>query len=154
LRADFYHLTRLPLERGLPAICERVAGQGQKLLVMAQDEALLARLDQLLWTWKAESFLPHARAGAGDADRAQSVLLATPDEVVSATGDAAGEARHIALVDGEWRDLALAYDRAFYLFDESTIAGARQAWRALAAQDGVERHYWKQDDEGRWREGP
>lgn len=131
----------------MPAICERVVGQGQKMVVMASDETLLGRIDQLLWTWKAESFLPHARAGSSDADASQPVLLATPDEV-------AGDARNIALVDGEWRDIALGYDRAFYLFDESSIARARQAWRDLGGKDGVERHYWKQDDEGRWREGP
>lgn len=146
MRADFYHLTQLSLERVLPAICERVHAQGEKLSIMAEDEGLLNRLDQLLWTWKAESFLPHGRAGGAD-DAMQPILLATPDQPT-------GDARHIALVDGVWRDLALGFDRAFYLFDDVTIQGAREAWRALAGNDAVERHYWKQDEEGRWREGP
>jgi len=146
LRADFYHLTQLPLERVLPAICERVHAQGERLSIVAEDEELLNRLDQLLWTYKAESFLPHGRAG-GEDDAAQPILLALPDQPT-------GAARNIALVDGVWRDLALGFDRAFYLFDEVTIDGARAAWRALAGNDKVERHYWKQDEEGRWREGP
>ncbi len=151
MRADFYHLTQLPLERVLPAICERVHAQGGRLSIMAEDEGLLDRLDQLLWTYKAESFLPHGRAGGAD-DAVQPILLATPDQPLPDQSKDA--ARNIALVDSVWRDVALGFDRAFYLFDDVTIQGARDAWRALAGNDNVERHYWKQDEEGRWREGP
>ena len=55
----------------------------------------------------------------------------------------------ILIADGEWRDAALAYDRAFYLFDAATLDGARLAWKLLAGRDGVERRYWAQN-EGRW----
>lgn len=147
MRADFYHLTRLPLERVLPAICERIHAQGQRLVIVADDDDLLNRIDQLLWSYKAESFLPHGRADGGEGDARQPILLAASGEIV-------GDARNIALVDGVWRDLALGYDRAFLMFDESNIAGARAAWRGLADKVDVERHYWKQDDAGKWREGP
>ena len=39
-----------------------------------------------------------------------------------------------------------AYDRAFYLFDAATLDGARLAWKLLAGRDGVDRHYWAQDE--------
>ena len=42
------------------------------------------------------------------------------------------------IADGEWRDAALAYDRAFYLFDSANLEGARLAWKLLAGRDGVE----------------
>ena len=45
------------------------------------------------------------------------------------------------IADGLWRDAALAYDRAFYLFDGNTLEGARLAWKLLAGRDGVERRY-------------
>ena len=80
--------------------------------------------------------------GAGD-DAAQPILLA-PDV------NAANRARNIALVDGEWRDEALDFDRAFHFFDEARIRSARAAWKGLANRDGVERRYWKQNDAGRW----
>jgi DNA polymerase-3 subunit chi len=49
-----------------------------------------------------------------------------------------------------WRDAALTFDRAFHFFDSDTVAAARLAWKSLAAREGVERRYWKQDEDGRW----
>ena len=76
-------------------------------------------------------------------DAAQPVLIA-PDV------NAANGARCIALVDGQWRDEALDFDRAFHLFDEAAIGAAREAWRSLARIDGVTRNFWSQDEAGRW----
>jgi DNA polymerase III subunit chi len=139
LRIDFYHLTQVPLERALPSIAERVVSGGERLAIVAEDEALLGQLDEALWTYKADSFLPHGRAGD------QPILLCAPEAADVAYGN-------IALVDGVWRDLALGFTRAFYFFGEGNVEAARAAWRGLAEQDGVERHYWKQDDAGKWGE--
>jgi DNA polymerase-3 subunit chi len=103
---------------------------------------LRANLDRLLWTYSAESFLPHAQIGAGD-DEAQPILLA-------ADVNAANRARTIALADGEWRDAALDFDRAFFFFDEAGLKPARAAWSALKTRENVERRYWRQNEQGRW----
>lgn len=140
MRADFYYLTRVPLEKALPAIAERILANGERLVIVAEDEKLLTRIDALLWSYKPESFLPHGREGD------QPILLAV---------DAGGAvAQNIALIDGLWRDAACDFARAFYFFDSQTIDNARDAWRGLADRSEVERHYWKQDDVGRWVEGP
>lgn len=144
MQVDFYHLTRSPLDRVLPRIAERIVGDGVRLLVVVRDDEQAAAIDKLLWTYAPDSFLPHAIAGAGD-DAAQPVLIAT----AVAPGNAA---RHIALVDGVWRDEALTFDRAFHFFDEAMIGEARVAWKALADRDGVERRYWKQLETGGWEQ--
>lgn len=144
MQVDFYHLTLMPIERALPRIAERVLVSGERLLIVTADEDQRAALDRLLWEYTPESFLPHACLGAGD-DAGQPILIA-PDVT------AANAARHVALVDGEWRDQALTFDRAFHFFDDDRIAAARSAWKALAARDGVERRYWKQNEEGRWEQ--
>ena len=144
MQVDFYHLTATPLERALPQIATRVVDGGGRLLIVADDEARLAALDRLLWTFAPESFLPHALAGAGD-DSAQPVLLA-------GSVDPANGARNVALVDGVWREAALDFDRAFHFFDEDRIADARIAWKGLAGREGVDRRYWKQNDAGRWEQ--
>lgn len=144
MQVDFYHLTRMPIERALPRIAERVLAGGERLLIVANDERQRAALDRLLWEYAPESFLPHACVGAGD-DAMQPILIA-PDV------KAANAARHIALVDGEWRDAALTFERAFHFFDEDRIGEARAAWKALAGRDGVERRYWKQNEAGRWEQ--
>jgi len=142
MQVDFYHLTRLPLERALPQIAEKVLATGGRLVIVAGEEGRRAQLDQLLWNYAAESFLPHGQAG-GEDDARQPVLIA-------ANPEAANGARNIALADGIWREEALGFDRAFHFFDEERIAEARAAWKGLADRDGVERNYWKQNDSGRW----
>lgn len=144
MQVDFYHLTRLPLERVLPRIAERVMANGDRLLIVAGDAPTRARLDQLLWSYADESFLVHGQAG-GDQDARQPILIAEAPE-------AANGARNIALADGVWRDAALGFDRAFHFFDADRIVEARAAWKALADKEGVERRYWKQNESGKWEQ--
>jgi DNA polymerase-3 subunit chi len=141
VRVDFYQLGAAQPDSVIAAIAGRLLGEGQRLLVVASDEALLARLDRQLWDQGAASFLPHGLAGGSD-DAAQPILLSTGS-------DAPNLARNVLIADGEWRESALAYDRAFYLFDEATLEGARLAWKLLAGRDGVERNYWALED-GKW----
>ena len=114
------------------------------MLVVAAEPERRASLDRQLWVYAADSFLPHTQAG-GEADADQPVLIA-------GTTDAANGARFVALVDGGWRDEALGFDRAFHFFGDEEVVAARAAWRALATRDGVERRYWKQDEDGRWQQ--
>jgi DNA polymerase III subunit chi len=141
MRVDFYQLGGAQPDGVIASIAGKLLDDGQRLLIVAADEALLARLDRQLWDQGAASFLPHGLAGGAD-DTAQPILLSTGT-------DAPNLARNILIADGEWREAALAYDRAFYLFDEGTLEGARLAWKLLSGRDGVERNYWALED-GRW----
>jgi DNA polymerase-3 subunit chi len=140
---DFYQLGAIAHEDVIAAVAGRLLGDKQRLLVVVGDDGLLARLDRQLWDQGDTSFLPHGIAGRSD-DARQPILL-------SASDDAPNLARNILIADGEWRDAALGFDRAFYLFDGDTLEGARLAWKLLAGRDGVERHYWANED-GRWVE--
>jgi len=142
LQVDFYHLTVTPLDRALPSIAQRVVASGGRLLVVSDDAAQRTAIDRLLWTFAPDSFLPHGQAGSED-DAGQPVLISEAPVPANA-------ARNIALIDGRWRDEALDFDRAFHFFDGERILEAREAWKSLGTRDGVERNYWKQDDNGRW----
>ena len=141
MRVDFYQLVDATIESVVASVGQRLIGEGQRLLVVAGDEALLARLDRLLWDQGASSFIPHGLAGGAD-DSAQPILL-------SSGSDAPNRARNLLIADGEWREAALGYDRAFFLFDGESLEAARLAWKLLAGRDGVERHYWGHED-SRW----
>ena len=141
MRVDFYQLGALSTESVVAALGARLIGEGQRLLVVANDESMLARLDRMLWDQGATSFVPHGLAGGSD-DAAQPILL-------SQGSDAPNLARNLLIADGEWREAALGYDRAFYLFDGDSLEAARLAWKLLAGRDGVERNYWANED-GRW----
>ncbi len=139
---DFYHLTASPLERVLPSIAEKVLAGGGRLLVVAGPD-LLARLDEQLWTYAKDSFLPHGRGRP----ESQPVLLA-PDP------HPANGAANVALADGRWREEALGFERAFYFFDNEGRDAAREAWRSLRNRPEVQARYWKQDERGKWVQGP
>ncbi|HET7817043.1 MAG TPA: DNA polymerase III subunit chi [Sphingomicrobium sp.] len=141
MQVDFYQLGATPLEQVVATIAGKVLADGGRLLVVAGDDGLLARLDRMLWDIGPASFLPHGLAGGAD-DSRQPVLLATDAAVPNL-------ARNLLIADGEWREAALTFDRAFYLFDQATLEGARLAWKLLAGREGVERRYWAQKD-GRW----
>ena len=140
---DFYQLCSTPAEQVIASIAEKLLAQDARLMVIAEDEGLLARLDRMLWDQGVTTFLPHGLAGGAD-DARQPILLST-------SPDAPNLARNLLIADGQWREAALAYERVFYLFDDATLQGARLAWKLLAGREGVERRYWAQL-EGRWKQ--
>ena len=131
MQVDFYQLGGSPLEQVTSTLAQRLLSEGSRLLVVAEDEGLLARLDRMLWDQGSTSFIPHGLAGGTD-DARQPILL-------SSQTDAPNLARNMLIADGQWRDAALNFDRAFYLFDGETLEGARLAWKLLAGREGVER---------------
>lgn len=141
---DFYQLGATPLEEVIASIAGKLLADEARLLVVAADEALLGRLDRMLWDQGPTSFLPHGVAGAGD-DARQPILLST-------SVDAPNLARNLLIADGEWREAALTFDRAFHLFDSRRVEEARLAWKLLSGREGVERRFWRQDESGRWKQ--
>jgi DNA polymerase-3 subunit chi len=145
VQVDFYQLAGAPAEKVVASIAGKLLAKDERLLVVAEDEAFLARLDRMLWDQGATSFLPHALAGGAD-DARQPILLSTSE-------DAPNQARNMLIADGIWRDAALTYDRSFYLFDAANVVAARLAWKLLAGREGVERFHWAQED-GKWVNKP
>jgi DNA polymerase III subunit chi len=141
VQVDFYQLAGTPAEQVIAPLAEKVLGADGRLLIVAEDEAQLARLDRMLWDQGASSFLPHGVAGGAD-DARQPILLST-------SPDAPNQARNMLIADGTWREAALTFDRSFYLFDNDTLEGARLAWKLLAGREGVERRYWAREA-GKW----
>jgi DNA polymerase-3 subunit chi len=141
MQVDFYQLAGTPAEQVIASLAEKVLAANGRLLVIAEDEAFLARLDRMLWADSSSSFLPHGLAGGAD-DARQPILLST-------SPDAPNLARNMLIADGLWRDSALTYDRSFFLFDNDTLEAARGAWKSLAGREGVDRRYWARED-GKW----
>jgi DNA polymerase III subunit chi len=113
----------------------------QRMLVVAGDEALRARLDTALWDAAPEDFLAHGHAG-GPHDARQPILL-------SGTCEAANGATLIALADGQWREEAEGFERVFLFFDDGGRVEARHAWRRFDERTDVEREFHELA-EGKW----
>lgn len=140
----FYHLERSSLDQVLPGLLEKTRERGWRALVHSTDGRLLDDLDERLWTYRDDSFLPHGLASAPGAER-QPVLLTESLENRNA-------AQALFIVDGSEPGDTKGYDRCFIIFDgrdETALSGARLRWKALKDQ-GAELAYWKQSPEGRW----
>ena len=139
----FYHLDTQPLERVLPVLVEKSLERGWKVLAETGSEERAEALDNLLWTYRDDSFLPHARAG-GSEDALQPVLITTlPHNPNSA------DVRFF--VDRAVPQSGDGYQRIVFMFsghDPEAVTEARAAWRAL--RDGNEVTYWQQETTGRW----
>jgi DNA polymerase-3 subunit chi len=141
MQVDFYQLAGTPPEQVIASIAEKVLAADGRLLIVAEDEVFLARLNRMLWDQGQTSFLPHGLSGGAD-DARQPVLLST-------SPDAPNLARNMLIADGLWRDSALTYDRAFFLFDDASLKPAREAWKSLRSKEGVEPRYWAREG-GKW----
>lgn len=66
-RVDFYILPQADDEARLQFVCrlvEKAWRAGKRMLIHVADSATAEQLDQLLWSFRADSFLPHARLPA------------------------------------------------------------------------------------------
>jgi DNA polymerase III subunit chi len=140
MQLDFWQLSRDPLEKVVAQIAERARGAGEKLLVVAVDDAQRSTMSEALWGAKPASFLANGEAEAPHAAR-QPILLSR--ECAAANG-----ARYLVLADGEWRDEAEAFERVFLLFGEPAVEAARAVWRQFDGREDVERSYYAQEDGG------
>ena len=145
MRVDFYLLSQDPAPAAIALLAGKVRQAGEKLLIVADDLELLESASKTLWDTAPEAFLANGIAG-DEHDARQPILLS--NEV-----DAVNGAQFLLIADGQWREPGEGFSRVLYLFDQSTIDGARLTWKAMQDREGVESRFWKQDG-GRWIEGP
>ncbi len=139
----FYHLEQSPLEKVLPALLEKSLERGWRAAVELGDADRIKPLDDALWTYNDESFLPHAPAG-GEHDAEQPVILTT-DTANPNDADVRFYVAGAIPRDGE------KYQRLVYMFDghdPDAVTAARAAWKSLRDTNDIT--YWQQEPNGRW----
>jgi DNA polymerase-3 subunit chi len=138
----FYHLERTGLDQALPELLEKTLQRGWRALVRSADPARIEHLDGWLWSYRDDSFLPHAPAEEPGAAR-QPVLLTTGFENPNA-------ADALFLVDGAEPGELTGYARCVVLFDgadEAQLGLARKHY-AKAKAEGFAVSYWRQQARG------
>jgi DNA polymerase III subunit chi len=142
----FYHLQGQSLEQTLPQLLERSLQRGWKAVVRASSAERLKALDDHLWTFSDESFLPH-----GLQDDAQAGSF----PVVLSLGDARlNDADVCFAVDGAELPGTDGWTRAVLIFDggdADALASARRQWKLVQAR-GLAATYWQQSPDGRWEQ--
>ena len=142
----FYHLQNMTVENVLPPLLEKSLERGWRVIVQSTSEERADALDAHLWTYRDDSFLPHATWRAGDAAE-QPVLLA-----VTETNPNQANVRF--LIDNAALPAdSQSYERVVLLFngdDAEALAQARGTWTDCKSR-GFEVTYWQADEQGRWR---
>ena len=142
----FYHLQNMKLDKVLPVLLEKSVERGWRVAVQATTETCADELDAHLWTYRDDSFLPHATWRVAEAAD-QPVLLTIGDENPN-------RATVRFLVDrAALPPDAGAYERVVMVFDgdnEDALGIARTAWKSCKAQ-GFTATYWQTDENGRWK---
>jgi DNA polymerase-3 subunit chi len=145
--ALFYHLERRTMEDVLPGLIEKTLERGWRAVIRCESAERADAIDNLLWTYDDQSFLPHAQAGDGNSAR-QPVLVTVEDAIPNA-------ANVLFLVGGaappEW-DQPNDLTRIVLMFDgrdPAMLSSARAAWKDAKAA-GHEATYWKESPSGKF----
>ncbi|MEM7619043.1 MAG: DNA polymerase III subunit chi [Pseudomonadota bacterium] len=140
----FYHLEHTTLDRVLPGLLEKSLERGWRAVVQASSDERVEALNQHLWTYHEQSFLPHGTSQDGHPPE-QPIFLTTSDINPN-------NANIRFFVDGADKANISEYTRVVYLFDghnEEAIALARQQWKT-AKDAGHDATYWQQNAHGGW----
>ncbi len=150
----FYHLTRRSLDQTLPLLLEKSLSRGWRVAVQLGGEKRLKALNDHLWSFDPEKFLPHGTKAEGEPET-QPIYL-------TIEGDNPNDADVRFFVDGAIAapvladPLAIPKIRAVMLFDGSDpmeLQAARSQWKELRALNRFELVYTQEDERGGWKEG-
>jgi DNA polymerase-3 subunit chi len=111
---------------------------------LAGSEERVEALNNRLWTYHQDAWLPHGSAADGHPED-QPVWLSVDD-------DNANGAQFLFLTDGATSARVGEFERCFELFDgrdEAALAAARERWSAYKAA-GHALTYWCQTAAGGW----
>lgn len=142
----FYHLTRLPLEQALPKLLDKALAAGFRALVLAGSAERVEALNDRLWTYEPESWLPHGSARDGEA-ALQPIWLTHEDENPN-------QATILVMCDGAASDKVAEFRRCLDLFDGNdpdAVQAARERWKRWKAE-GHDLVYYQQTERGGWEE--
>jgi DNA polymerase III subunit chi len=140
----FYHLQNATLEQTLPSLLDKTLARGWKAVVRVSSDERMKALDDHLWTYSDESFLPHAIDADAQRD-VQPIVLSRSDTRFN-------NAEVMFAVDGAELPVTEGWTRAVLMFDGNdpeALDNARAAWKSVKVS-GAEATYWRQDENGRW----
>lgn len=143
----FYHLQRTSLERAVGPLLEKCLERGWRVLAISSDASRRAALDEALWTYDDQSFLPHGQAEADGLDPNTQPIL------ISGEGANQNDAAVALLMDGADLQVDAEFERCMVMFDDGDAATRQKAREQFkAAKDaGLSARYFQQSGRG-WKE--
>ena len=138
----FYHLERQTMEDALPALLSKALENGHKIIIKGENDTTIKKLNDHLWTYNPNSFLPHGTKSEGYAED-QPVYLTTDN-------DNPNGADLLILIDGATSESIDQYKLCCTMFDghnPEALKNARTFWKSCQDTDH-DLTYWQQGDRG------
>ncbi len=140
----FYHLQRQSQQQVLPMLLSKAVERGHRIILKCQDAGQVEQMNDFLWAYDPNSFLPHGSRKNGHAEK-QPIWITDTDEnpnkadvLILCQGAASG-------IQG---DFELCCEMLNGL-DEGAVTAARQRWKQYKDQ-GFDVTYWQQGEAGGW----
>ena len=129
----------------LPRLLEKVLERGLKVVLKTSSNERLNWLDEILWTYASDSFLPHGKASDGKSSK-HPIFLTVEEKNPN-------EATVLILVDGCKVKSLNSFDLCLDIFDgenENILEDAKERYQS-AIMEGYEVAYWHQNNNGSWQ---
>lgn len=125
---SFYQVmnaTPASVDATLPALLEKALKSGKTVVVKCPSVERMERLDEALWSYKPESFLPHGTKEDANSEN-QPIFLTTEDENPNG-------AEILVTVSGATSTDFSSFERVLDMFEASDIQkqNARMRWKDL-----------------------
>ena len=144
----FYHLQNMSLENVLPPLLEKSLERGWRVVVQSTSEERADALDAHLWTYRDDSFLPHATW------RVERCAAISRSCWRSRTGNP-NRANVRFLIDNAALAGGLRTSTSAWCWSSTATTTTRLQRRAppgpIASREGFEVTYWQADERGRWQ---
>ncbi len=138
----FYHLTRKSLEAALPELLSKAYGRGSRTVVRTSSTQQTEQINDLLWKYHPNSFLPHGSRSDGNAEMQPVWITEEEDNPNNA---------EMLFIIGTASDINIdSYNLVCFLFDghdEEAVAASRRRWITYK-ESGHDLAYWQQTDKG------
>lgn len=140
----FYHLQIQTPEQALPQILSKALAGDHRIVVRGADASYIEKLNEHLWTFRPDSFLPHGSQKDGYGED-QPIWLTDKDENPN-------NADVLILTGGTSSEKTSDYKLCCEMFDgrhDDAVKAAREKWKQYK-DAGHDVTYWQQNDKGGW----
>lgn len=146
MQVQFYHLTNTNIEHTLPSLAQKALQASFKVCIKLANKEAVKKMDDWLWSYDPESFLPHAAEGVNNPEQQPVYLTTSVDNI-------ANNAEIIMVTDGSYYEDVDGIERVLDIFDgndEMNTQAARNRWRKYK-NTSHELTYWQQQQGGGWK---
>lgn len=144
-KVRFYQLAAMPLERALVGIVGKAWDRGLSVCLLANDAHHAQWLDELLWRFPHDGFLPHGQWKNPDPERQPILISLEPDARNGATVIVLASPKLLA--DPKQFDLVIDFVYNQNLASQNESRRRYSHYRKM----GCQMEYWTQTPQGGWQ---